>query len=278
MCMQGQTVRSSNSGLPYLDIQYEGGFTIKSRGERAARITRYFSQPRLLSANGTDEVATIVNRDRYRHTTSFTDHDNASNFKRDDDSQTTYGIRRLSGWERGRRGQKRACSASEALVGSQIAEVIEHEGRETGIDGVGEGGRSSLPLHTAAKSELGGRRRGATFLALTGHEAPPILHSATAGRPGPLQLGVLARTLHRVLQYQCLLLLRRNPPPPNTRNGPILMTHRLPIEGKGEVEAPHTGQNNPTHAPRALAAPHAPATPPHPAPLALLFPYPPGPL
>ncbi|KAJ7147598.1 hypothetical protein C8R43DRAFT_1108260 [Mycena crocata] len=68
------------------------------------------------------------------------------------------------------------------------------------------------------------------------------------------------------------------PPPPNTRNGPILTTHRLPIEGKGEVEAPHTGQNNATHAPLALAAPHAPASPPHPAPLALLFPYPPGPL
>ncbi|KAJ7089898.1 hypothetical protein B0H15DRAFT_922698 [Mycena belliarum] len=61
------------------------------------------------------------------------------------------------------------------------------------------------------------------------------------------------------------------PPPPN-RNGPILTTHRLPIEGKGEVEA-HNANPHPTHAPLALAAPHAPGAPPSAAQLALFKPY-----
>ncbi|KAK7031652.1 protein phosphatase [Favolaschia claudopus] len=63
------------------------------------------------------------------------------------------------------------------------------------------------------------------------------------------------------------------PPPPNTR----LTTHRLPIEARGEVEAPNTNPH-PTHAPLALAAPHSPThQSSHPAQLALLFPYNPGP-
>ncbi|KAJ7483246.1 hypothetical protein FB451DRAFT_1555264 [Mycena latifolia] len=66
------------------------------------------------------------------------------------------------------------------------------------------------------------------------------------------------------------------PPPPN-RNGPILTTHRLPIEGRGEVEAPPNPNANP-HAPLALAAPHAPGAAPHSAAqLALFKPYAPGP-
>ncbi|KAJ7498025.1 hypothetical protein B0H11DRAFT_1998344 [Mycena galericulata] len=48
------------------------------------------------------------------------------------------------------------------------------------------------------------------------------------------------------------------PPPPNTRNGPMLTTNRLPIEGRGEGEAPHGGPNA-NHAPLALAAPHPPS-------------------
>ncbi|KAJ7493171.1 hypothetical protein B0H11DRAFT_2005199 [Mycena galericulata] len=48
------------------------------------------------------------------------------------------------------------------------------------------------------------------------------------------------------------------PPPPNTRNGPMLTTNRLPIEGRGEGEAPHGGPNA-SHAPLALAAPHPPS-------------------
>ncbi|KAJ6457405.1 hypothetical protein C8R47DRAFT_1180924 [Mycena vitilis] len=67
------------------------------------------------------------------------------------------------------------------------------------------------------------------------------------------------------------------PPLPNTR----LTAHRLPIEARGEVEAPNSGGGtHTTHAPLALAAPHAPASHhphTHPAQLALLFPYTPGP-
>ncbi|KAJ7623759.1 phosphatase 2C-like domain-containing protein [Roridomyces roridus] len=66
------------------------------------------------------------------------------------------------------------------------------------------------------------------------------------------------------------------PPPPNTRNGPILSSNRLPIEARSEGEAPHTGGN--PHAQLALAAPHPPNS--HLAPagqLALLGLFPSGP-
>ncbi|KAJ6568300.1 hypothetical protein DFH09DRAFT_983133 [Mycena vulgaris] len=66
------------------------------------------------------------------------------------------------------------------------------------------------------------------------------------------------------------------PAPPN-RNGPLLTTHRLSIEGKGEVEAPPNSNAHQTHAPLALAAPHAPAAPPSAQQLALFKPYSPGP-
>ncbi|KAJ6568341.1 hypothetical protein DFH09DRAFT_918021 [Mycena vulgaris] len=66
------------------------------------------------------------------------------------------------------------------------------------------------------------------------------------------------------------------PAPPN-RNGPLLTTHRLSIEGKGEVEAPPNPNAHQTHAPLALAAPHAPAAPPNAQQLALFKPYSPGP-
>ncbi|KAF7317044.1 Protein phosphatase [Mycena chlorophos] len=63
------------------------------------------------------------------------------------------------------------------------------------------------------------------------------------------------------------------PPPPNAR----LTTHRVPVEGRAEVEGPSGSSGHQTHAPLALAAPH-PSTSqhPHPAQLALLFPYAPG--